>query len=179
MLRLFIALPLPEALIGAIAGVQAAPFAARWQSAAQLHLTLGFVGDVDERRADDLADALGAVTAPPLALALSGVGRFASKGRVHSLWAGVSPAGPVSELAARVAQAARRADTPVEARRFIPHITLARLRASESEVAPWLAAHGGLHSPPATIRRFGLYESVLGSDGASYSLLADYPLLSV
>jgi RNA 2',3'-cyclic 3'-phosphodiesterase len=176
MLRLFIALPLPTPLITAIAPIQAAPFAARWQTAAQLHLSLGFVGEVAEPDADALAEALAGVSAPPISLALAGVGHFANKGRVHSLWAGVTPTTSVTDLAERVAHAARRAGTPVEARRFVPHITVARLSVSETVIAPWLAAHGALKSEPALISRFHLYESTLGSSGASYTELADYRL---
>jgi RNA 2',3'-cyclic 3'-phosphodiesterase len=176
MPRLFIALPLPDKLLDALAAIQAAPFPARWQTAEQLHLTLGFVGDVGERDAEALAEALASIGAPPISFALSGVGHFASKGRVHSLWAGVSPTAPVADLAERVAHAARRAGTPVEARRFVPHITVARLSVSEAAIAPWLAAHGTLRSEPVMIRQFHLYESRLGSGGASYSALSDYAL---
>ena len=176
MKRLFIALPVPAPLSAAIARVQQAPFAARWQSAGQLHLTLAFVGDVDERGARDLADALGSIHAEPPTLSLAGVGHFASKGRAHSLWAGVSPREPVAALAAKVAEACRRAGCPVEARRYVPHITVARLRIAETAVVPWLIAGGTLTSAAVTIDRFGLYESRLSPAGASYDLLAEWPL---
>lgn len=176
MLRLFIALPLPAPLLDALAAIQHAPFPARWQSVSQLHLTLAFLGDVSERDSHGLYDALSAVSAPPLQLSLAGVGHFAKAGRAHSLWAGISPREPVFALAGSVSTACRRAGMHPEARRFVPHITVARLRHDERAIVPWLIAHGGLSSAPALIDRFTLYQSHLGSDGSRYAPLASYPL---
>lgn len=176
MLRLFVALPLPDLLTNALAAVQTAPFPARWQTAEQLHLTLGFIGAVNERDAAALDEALAANSAPPLNLALSGVGHFAKQGRVHSLWAGVTPRAPVAALAAKVSEACRRAGCPVEARRFIPHVTVARLRMDEQAIVPWLMAGGALTSAAVTLDRFALYQSHLGADGSRYEALANYRL---
>jgi 2'-5' RNA ligase len=176
MLRLFVALPLPHALLEALARIQQAPFPARWQTNAQFHLTLGFVGDVNERDVAALDAALSGVQAPPLALNLAGVGHFAKDGRAHSLWAGVAPREPVSALAGKVADACRRAGCPVETRRFVPHITVARLRMDEQAIVPWLIANGTLTSVAVTVDRFGLYHSHLSRDGSRYDLLADYAL---
>lgn len=176
MRRLFVALPVPDPLLPALHSIQQAPFLARWQTDAQLHLTLAFLGDVDARAAADLDTALSAISAPPLMLALAGVGHFASMGRTHSLWAGVTPREPVAALAAKVSEACRRAGCPVEVRRFVPHITVARLRIGEAAVVPWLIAGGALSSEPVMIDRFGLYASHLGTEGSRYEVLAEYRL---
>jgi RNA 2',3'-cyclic 3'-phosphodiesterase len=174
MPRLFVALLLPPALIAALRPIQTAPFTARWQSAAQLHLTLAFLGDVAERDLAAVDVALSAIAAPAMPIALAGVGHFAERGRANSLWAGIAPREPVAALAAKVAEACRRAGCPPDARRFVPHITVARLRMDETAVVPWLIANGSLTSGPEVIDRFGLYRSDLRSDGSRYELLADY-----
>ncbi len=176
MLRLFVALPLPPALIDAIGTIQSAPFASRWQNEAQLHLTLAFLGDVGERDAETLDMALSAIVAPPLNLSLAGVGHFAEMGRAHSLWAGITPRDPVAALAAKVTDACRRAGCPVAARRYVPHITVARLRMDETAVVPWLIANGSLTSATTVVDHFALYRSALSPDGARYEALAKYPL---
>ena len=173
---MFIALPLPASLIPALRAIQTAPFPARWQSEAQLHLTLGFLGDVAERDAAAVDDALAAVSAPPLTLSLAGVGHFAEGKRAYSLWAGVSPREPVTALAAKIADACRRAGHPIEQRRYVPHITVARMRMDEQAVVPWLIAHGSLDSAPVIVHRFALFQSHLGPEGARYEQLVDYPL---
>lgn len=61
---------------------------ARWQDDDQLHLTLRFIGKVDGRGADDLADALAGIRVAPFDIGLSGVGWFDRKGRIDALWAG-------------------------------------------------------------------------------------------
>lgn len=176
MLRLFVALPLPTALIDSLAAIQSAPFPARWQTEAQIHMTLAFLGDCSERDAAAVDEALATISVAPLRIALAGVGHFAEKARAHSLWASISPREPVAALAAKVREACRRVGCPVEARRFVPHITVARLRIDEQAVVPWLIANGSLISAPVAVDRFGLYHSHLGPDGSRYELIADYAL---
>jgi RNA 2',3'-cyclic 3'-phosphodiesterase len=176
MPRLFAAFPLPPSLITAIQPIQRAPFAARWQDEEQLHLTLGFFGEVAESDVAVLDDALSAISAEPLALGFAGVGHFASKEKAHSLWARAIPAEPIAALAAKVAQAGRQAGCPVEARRFVAHVTVARLRVSESEIVPWLISQGSFAVEPVPVLSFGLYESRLHPGGSRYACLASYPL---
>ena len=75
MLRLFVALRPPAAIREQLLGLMGGVPYARWQDDAQLHLTLRFVGEVDERTADDLTATLGSVHAPAPTVMLAGVGR--------------------------------------------------------------------------------------------------------
>ena len=82
-------------------------------------------------------------------------------------------------LQAKLEQAARRAGAEVPARRFVPHVTLARLKGRQEDAAPlaeWLGARGSVSLPPARITSFTLFASHLGPDGPDYEALADYPL---
>ena len=85
MLRLFVALIPPRSQRAALLALPHNIADARWQDDAQLHLTLAFVGEVDERAAADLDGALSALSLPAVDLAIAGVGHFARRGRVHSL----------------------------------------------------------------------------------------------
>ncbi len=76
-------------LLGMMGGVPGA----RWQDDDQLHLTLRFIGEVERPLADDIAAALATVDRPRPTIALSGIGSFASSGRVHTLWAGIADDG--------------------------------------------------------------------------------------
>ncbi len=178
MHRLFVALCPPQdirdALIDTMEGVEGA----RWQFDEQLHLTLRFVGEVDARTADDLANALSQVSVEPFALAIRGVGTFETKGRVTSLWAGVEPCEPLAILHRRVERACQRAGLEPVTRKFVPHITLARTNASTGPIGGWLAAHGRLSLPRWGVDAFHLFESQLDPGGAHYEPVLEYPLAS-
>ncbi|WP_343519720.1 RNA 2',3'-cyclic phosphodiesterase [Sphingomonas sp.] len=176
MHRLFVALRPPRAirerLLGLIGGVPGA----RWQDDDQLHLTLRFVGEVGMHQAEDVATALGSVRHAPLELRLAGCGMFDSRGRPNALWAGVTPREPLAALHRKVDQAIVRAGLEPERRAYLPHITLARLPGSAGPVDRWLADHAALASAPFVVEAMTLYESRLGTSGASYEPVARYPL---
>lgn len=176
MHRLFVALRPPaevrEALLAAMGGVERA----RWQSDDQLHLTLRFVGEVDRRAADDLVAALSSVLAPAFDLSIRGVGHFEKKGRPKALWAALAPSPALETLQRRIERACRAAGLPAEARKFVPHVTLARLGGASLGAGEWTARHGNLSAPAWPVRSFRLYESTLGSGGSAYEPLAEWPL---
>lgn len=178
MHRLFVALrPPPEirsALLAAMGGIPGA----RWQVDAQLHLTLRFIGEVDGHVSEEIAIALSRVRHPPVTLAVAGLGTFDKKGRVHTLWAGVTPADSVNELHRKIDRAMIQLGLAAESRAYRPHITLARFGNQGGDVSGFAALHAGLASAPFTMDAFGLYESRLGSEGPTYECVAEYPLIS-
>ena len=93
--RLFFAIELPTTIQRQIVRWRAdcfPPEAGRPVAAANLHLTLAFLGEVDAASLPDLDAGLSAIAMPPIALSAKGIGHFASKGRPHALWAGAEPA---------------------------------------------------------------------------------------
>jgi 2'-5' RNA ligase len=149
---------------------------ARWQDDDQLHLTLGFAGEVDRHIAADIAAALGSVRHPPFELAVSGIGTFDRKGRIDTLWAGVRPHDEVAALHRKVTQALVRAGLEPESRAFQPHITLARFTRGAGDLSGFATLHGGLSSEAFAVTHFGLYESTLSGEGARYELIERYAL---
>ena len=179
MIRLFAALSVPDDVAGTLKRRQAGLPGARWRTADQLHVTLAFFGEIDERRADDLAAELGrAATGGPFEIALAGVGAFGEGHRTAALWAGVEPSERLSVLAGRCRSAAERAGTAMERRDYRPHVTLAylKLQTDPDRIGAWITGHNLLHSPPIRVDRFGLYSSVLTQDGSHYELEREYLL---
>lgn len=176
MHRLFVALRPPaivrQRLLALMEGVEGA----RWQDDAQLHITLRFIGEVDRHQAGDIAAALARVEAPPLTLALNGVGAFDRRGRVDTLWAGVTPHQEIAALHRKADRACVAAGAVPDSRAYLPHITLARAGRGGALADAFLARHAGLSSPAFTVEEFGLYESILGREGAVYHLAERYPL---
>jgi 2'-5' RNA ligase len=174
--RLFVALTPPAAvrvaLIGAMGGVPGA----RWQSDEQLHVTLRFVGEVDRHQAEDIAVALDHVRHPAPTLRLGEVGTFERKDRVDTLWIAVRPRDELSRLHAKIDRALAQAGVAADPRAFLPHVTIARF-SGRSGPGPEVAGRIAVPPlPPFVVRRFALYESHLGADGASYQAVAHYPL---
>lgn len=178
MTRAFVALPLPERLRSGLATVLSALPAGRPVDDENMHLTLVFLGDQDDATLEEVHDALSAITAPGFTLRLSGLGAF---GGAHprSLWIGVAPEPGLVALQKRVARAVRGVGVRLAARRFVPHVTLARFREGFVEDAAFtrfVAAHAGLTMPEFSVSIIGLYASTLTASGPIYEELSTYPL---
>lgn len=178
MVRLFAALPVPFDIAETLARRQTGLPGARWRPAEALHITLAFYGEIDERRADDLAAELGRIPGGPFELELTGVGAFGEDHRTHSIWAGVARSEPLTVLANRCRAAGERAGVVMEKRSYKPHVTLAYLKTQTNpdRIGAWMAGHNLLHSPPFRVDRFALYSSVLTDGGSHYEIERDYPL---
>jgi 2'-5' RNA ligase len=177
MIRLFVALALPQPLQLQLASLDGGVPGARWVKPEYRHLTLRFIGEVDRSIADDLDVVLGGIEAPSFELTLSGVGQFGKPDAARILWAGVEPNGALDHLQMKIEAAVARAGLPVEQRRFSPHVTLARLRrAPGNRIEQFVADHAGFRAEPITIDRFTLFSSFLSSSGAIYTPEAEYPL---
>jgi RNA 2',3'-cyclic 3'-phosphodiesterase len=176
MPRLFTALALPGSLRLCLSLLKSGIPGARWVEPDALHLTLRFIGEVDGHGEADVMSALQMTHARRFDVLLEGVGQFGDK-KPHALWAGVKPAEPLLRLAAKIDQALQRTGLPAEARRYTPHVTLARLKDSApARVAAYLAEHNLFRAEPFTATEFVLYSSHLGRQGAHYRPEAAFPL---
>ena len=176
MIRLFVGLRPPASIRAPLLALMGGIPGARWQDDGQLHITLRFIGEVDERAAEDAALALSAVRWPPLEIGLEGVGTFDSRGRINAVWAGIRPREALAGLHRKIDQALVRAGQPPERRAYLPHITLARMNAPAEAAERFVEAHAGLASPPFMLDHFYLFESHLGHDGARYEPVERYGL---
>lgn len=178
MTRLFTAIEIPPDAAEALARRQSGLPGARWRPVEALHVTLAFYGEVSERTADDLAAELSRIPPGRFDIALKGVGAFGDAHRSHTIWAGLERSEPLAVLAGRCRAAGQRAGIRMEARDYRPHVTLAYLKpqTNPDRIGAWITGHNLLASPPIPVLGFGLYSSVLTSDGSRYALERDYPL---
>ena len=176
MHRLFVALRPPSVIRQAcLTAMEDGPPGWAWQDAEQLHLTLRYIGDVDRPVAEDVAAALGSVHAPPIDLALCGVGWF-DHGPRGALFARLAPVEPLAALHTKLDRALVRAGLEPERRAYLPHITLARRRSSAVDPAGWLERNAALASGVERAAAMILFESHIGRHGSSYEAIATYPL---
>ncbi|QQP89041.1 RNA 2',3'-cyclic phosphodiesterase [Skermanella rosea] len=177
MIRLFVALELPEAVRERLAGLGGGVPGARWTEPENLHLTVRFIGEVENGLLPDIDAALGSVSAPAFDLVLDGVGQFGSGSRSRVLWAGVERNDALVHLNQKVESALVRAGLPREERRYSPHVTLARLRdAPQERVGRFIQDRGLFRAGPIRVEHFTLFESRPGSGGPVYDPLREYPL---
>lgn len=176
MHRLFVACVPPPAIRCALVDLMGGVEEARWQTEAQLHMTLRFIGDVDGPTAATVADRLAQVRSPRFEMAAVGVGYFEKRGKIHTVWAGVSPGDAPAALHRKIDHALISAGLAPEARAYRPHITLARLSRPVADVAPFLQAAAGLALPAFPVEQFVLFESLPSADGRVYRAAANYPL---
>ncbi|MGB8365847.1 MAG: RNA 2',3'-cyclic phosphodiesterase [Rhizomicrobium sp.] len=176
MIRLFVALSLPDDVAAGLTLLQAGVPGARWLTRDQLHLTLRFIGEVDGRDATTVDDALSLIEAPRFTLALRGVGEFGGK-TPSALWVGVRDKEPVAFLQRKIETALQRAGLPPEGRKFVPHVTLAYLKGSaKGRVMDFLADHALYASVPFEVAGFILYSSVRTPNGSLYRAERAYRL---
>lgn len=179
MLRLFVAIPLPGPLRRTLALLGGGIPGASWVAEENLHLTLRFIGEIDEGTAADIDDELAGLEAPAVEVVVAGMGQFGEGERARLLFAAVARTPELVHLQERVEAAVVRGGGSAEKRKFAPHVTLARLKgAAMPRVQGFIAAHALFRAPPFTADRIVLYSSHLARDGAIYRAEADYPLRS-
>ena len=176
MIRLFVALEIPEAVRDRLSSMGGGVPGARWLSDDQLHLTLRFIGEVDDNVAHDIDDTLVGLRAPAFALELAGVGEFGGK-NPRALWVGVRPNEALIHLQRKIETALQRIGLPAEERKFSPHVTLARLKSPpRDKVMAFLSYHSLFASALFPVTRFVLFSSHQGSGGSVYHAERVYEL---
>jgi 2'-5' RNA ligase len=176
MQRLFTGLEIPPEVADTLAMLRGGLPGARWIDPENYHLTLRFIGDVDDTVAREVAFMLGQVRRGAFEMRFEGLNSFG--GRIpRALFAAVAPTPPLLELQAEHERLMQRLGLDPEGRKYTPHVTLARLRDSSSrQVANYLATRAAFRSLPFQVSRFVLFSSRTSSGGGPYVVEAAYPL---
>jgi 2'-5' RNA ligase len=184
--RLFVALlPPPEAqaeLQAALAPLRLPWPRLRWTGQSETwHITLAFLGEVDQARLPALGTRLERTAGRHRALdvSISKAGAFPSAARARVLWAGIEgDRRALAELAGSVAAGARRADAPPpdEGRRYRPHLTLARC-GEPTDVGSLVEALAGFVGSVWTAGQIHLVRSQL-APRLRYDTIESWPLRS-
>lgn len=170
MPRLFTAVEIPQDVAVSLSLLRGGLPSARWIDPENYHLTLRFFGDIEPRLADEIVAALDRVERRSFRISLSGLGAFGNK-KPHSIHAEVAPSPELAGLQAEIERACKRLGLDPDQRKFVPHVTLARLKNGKpADVARYLALRGGFRSRSFTVERFGLFSSRDSIGGGPYVL---------
>jgi 2'-5' RNA ligase len=179
MPRLFTAIEVPPDIAERLTALRGGLPRARWISPANYHLTLRFIGDVDNVAAEAAVEALSRVDRAPFDLTLSGVEALGTR-KPTAIVARAAASPPLMELQAEHERLMQRIGLPPEGRKYTPHVTIARLhpRATQ-EAAEYLGLRGGFRAPPFRVDRFVLYSSRNSVGGGPYIVEEAYPLTAM
>jgi 2'-5' RNA ligase len=187
-MRLFVALEIPEAVrrevARRVAGLRERLPRARWVDTDILHLTLLFLGQVEEERVPGLAAALREAFAkhPPLELRLAGGGTFPPRRPARVAWVGMEAPEDLAALQADASAAAVAAiGFEPEDRPYHPHVTLARCEPfwPRDAADKFTAAFPGAVGQPWVADHGILFESKLSPRGAKYRAVETLPLAAL
>jgi 2'-5' RNA ligase len=175
MYRLFVAIDLPEEVKKTVEEISGELPGAHWVPADQLHLTLRFIGEVDEGLFQQIREALAGVSGNPFSLTLKGIGHFPPGKHARVLWVGMGESEELLKLQTKVELVLIDAGIAPEARRFSPHITIARMKETPAaRVLAFEEKHGGFETPAFPVKVFYLYSSTLSREGAVHKREATY-----
>ncbi len=176
MPRLFTALEIPAQTRLSLFMLRGGLPGARWIDPENYHLTLRFIGDIDDVLSREIAFMLGNVRRLSFELQLDGVGSFGGR-RPRAVVATAAPTQQLYELQAEHERLMQRVGLEPEGRKYTPHVTLARLRDSSShDVADYLATRHPFRPAPFRVSQFVLYSSRASVGGGPYVVEAAYPL---
>jgi RNA 2',3'-cyclic 3'-phosphodiesterase len=183
--RLFFAIELGETLLDLLeettAPLRAEAPELAWVARERRHLTLKFLGDVDEAAAPKLVEAADRAAAlhQPLEMSVREVGAFPNFRRARVVWIGVEQEPRLELLHHDLEIACEQQGFDVEGRPFRPHITLARVRTPlpvERLRALARVARTVRMKATVAVERISLFESTLAPAGARYRRIHAAPL---
>lgn len=179
MMRVFLALPLPEGVLSALRVQQFLLPLPKAVEPEGFHLTLVFLGEVQDWTLEAAHERFAECRVAPFELRLQGLGLFGGS-KPRAVWAGVAASEPLVRLQGKLEHAARASGIAVEGRKFQPHVTLGRFSPPVPDEAARLekavALGGGFASEAWRVDSFCLYKSHLSPKGARYDELFRYEL---
>lgn len=177
MPRLFTGFEIPQDIGQALAVCRGGLQGARWIDPEFYHITLRFIGDIDDHMAQDVHAVLRqARERPPFTITIEGLDTFGG-GKPRALFARVTASPEILDCQSEQERLMRRIGLAPEARKFTPHVTLARMRdVSPLDVADYLTMHGHFPRLTFTAKRVALFSARKSVGGGPYIVEAVYPL---
>jgi 2'-5' RNA ligase len=176
MPRLFTGVEIPADVALELDFMKGGVIGARWIDRDSYHITLRFIGDIDDRLAHEIAYELEGVEAQPFELRLKGIDTFGGK-KPSTLYVGVEENPGLRRLQAIHERICQALGLEAESRKFTPHVTLARLKEPKlASLHRFVAAHNLYKSRVFEVSRFVLFSSRPSRGGGPYAVEEAYAL---
>jgi RNA 2',3'-cyclic 3'-phosphodiesterase len=171
MIRIFIGLDLPEDIKRSLGLLKSSVRGAKWVPLENLHLTIRFIGEVPENILQNIKEELREISFYNFKVKLKGVGLFSAKSNPKVIWVGLDPLEEIMELREKIDEALTKVNIPLEKKKYIPHVTLARLKGARfSEVAEYLQQGIGFFTREFEFGEMVLFSSKQKEEGSIYSV---------
>lgn len=180
-MRTFIALELSEAakagILSTIRTLRESGVRASWSRPSTIHLTMRFLGEVEQGRVQDVVDAVAraARAVSCFDISIARLGAFPSPRRPRVIWAGVDAPKQLYELHASLEEELRLLGFAGEGKRFHPHVTLGRLRVPAGDLGHLLGATA-VPEERTKVRHVRVMRSTLDPAGAVHEVVGELPL---
>lgn len=182
-IRSFVAIQVPDLIGQSLGKLQAqlkgSSVDVRWVHPQNFHLTLRFLGDVEENELDTIKDKLCSVSVQhkPFSLNFSGVGGFPQEGRLRVVWIGVGRGQfEINKLVEDIADSLQDANVKKDKKGFFPHLTLGRVKGSPTTrpLRLLMEKNRGFFTPDFSVSSFVLYQSQLTPQGPLYKSMGEF-----
>jgi RNA 2',3'-cyclic 3'-phosphodiesterase len=174
MIRLFTGLELPEDVALDLKIMQGGVSGARWIDGQDFHITLRFIGDIEDGLGREVAQALDRLEMKPLAITLKNIDVFGGN-KPHAIIAHVEENAELRRLQLAQERLCQRLGLEPEPRKFIPHVTLARLRdADPKDLRNFIESHALYRSRSFEVKQFALFSARPSRGGGPYAVEETY-----
>ena len=188
MKRLFIAVPIREQTRNEIVNgifkdeaIRKLPV--RWTAYQNLHLTLQFLGDTEEKRIPEIKRILDSLPRPasPVSLSFTTIGTFPNRDSARIIWLGMKKCDYLLNTQKTLTDLLNEKGFPVDRKRFKAHLTLGRVR-DNAQITPEAFEHleqltQSAHISDSPIDKITLYESILRPGGPIYTAIFEKSLI--
>ncbi len=177
MLRLFTGLELPTLVVEDLAMMQGGVGGARWIDPESFHITIRFIGDIDVGLGREVALALDRMELKPFNISLKRIDVFGGN-KPHSIIAHVEESPELRRLQQSQERICQSLGLEPEPRKFIPHVTLARLRDPDPRaLRNFIESHALYRSGTIRVDRFVLFSSRPLRGGGPYAVEESYAMV--
>ncbi len=176
-MRLFTAIDIPDRIKRDILCTDVRFAHLNWIRPEQFHLTIRFIGEIDDARLPEIRSALQGIHMPEFTLKFDGCGIFPSVRHPQVFWAGLQDSPELRSLKEQTDASLSTIVPVTEKRDFIPHLTLIRFKnRSSGDILKGLTeAFENMTIKPFTVSKFHLFSSRLATTGAIHEIVESYP----
>ncbi len=178
-MRLFTAITIPEEVKTKLQDLLTPLEGVKWQDRSQMHLTMRFIGEVDEKTKREIIEQLEKIRFQPFSIKLDQAGSFPPKDRGNPkvIWVGIQENTTLHKLQSQIEEACRKVGLKPDERAFKPHITLGRNKGADAEkVRSFMEEMTIPDFKPIHISKFYLFRSELRSGGAVHHIEQQFSL---
>ena len=177
MLRLFTGLELPTIVTEDLAMMQGGIMGATWINPQSFHITLRFIGDIDVGLGREVALALDRMELKPFSISLKGIDVFGGK-KPRAIIAHVEESVELRRLHHAQERICQMLGLEPEPRKFVPHVTLARLKDPDPvALQHYIESHALYRSSTIRVERFVLFSSRPSRGGGPYAVEEAYAMV--